>query len=182
MIKLVAYLLISFSICSCVQVRGIGDDYKHLTSFEKSLVESYNKEKRLLKSRVYKTNAATLLETLQEYPKAFVYVYTVGCVDDTCKPLNVYEDYANKNGYKAFFVLTSYKDLDIALLEPRDSPLFVIDSDYYSNKLFRAYVGDFENELKGRDRKAKDEYEGGLLFYENGVYKKTYSYLPATTN
>lgn len=180
--KIIASLLISFSISSCVQMRGIGDDYKHLTPFEKSLVEPFNKEKKLLKSRVYKTNASTLLDALKDYPKAFVYVYTVGCVSDACKPLSVYENYANRNGYKVFFVLTSYMDLDIALLEPRSSPLFVIDSKYYGNKLFRGYVDDFKNELKGKDRKAKGEYEGGLLFYENGAYKKSYSYLPTITD
>ena len=171
-----------FCLCSCVQVRGLGDDYKYLSPFEKSLVVPFNKEKKLLKSRVYKTNATTLLDDLKDYPKAFVYVYTVGCVGDACKPLTVYEEYANKNGYKVFFVLTSYKDLDIALLEPRNTPLFVIDSDYYGNKFVRGYVDDFKNELKGKDRKAKGEYEGGLLFYKNGVYQKSHFYLPSTTN
>jgi len=180
--KLAAYFLISYSLCSCVQVRGIGDDYKHLTPLEKSLIEPFNKEKKLLKSRVYKTNATTLLEALKDYPKAFVYVYTTGCMNDTCKPLTVYEEYANKNGYKVFFVLTSYKDLDIALVEPRTSPLLVIDSDYYGNKLFRAYVSDFENELSGRDRKSKENLVESLHFYEKGIYQKSYSYLPATTN
>lgn|SRR5690606_38489868 len=180
--KLVACLLICFSVSSCVQMRGIGDDYRHLTPFEKSLVEPFNKDKKLLKSRVYKTNATTLLDVLKDYPKAFVYVYTVGCVDDACKPLTVYEDYAKKNGYKVFFVLTSYKDLDIALLEPRTSPLFVIDSDYYGNKLFRAYVSDFENELRGRDRKFKEDSYESLHFYEKGIYKTSYDYLPPPTN
>lgn len=175
-------LALCFCVCSCVQVRGLGDDYKYLSPFEKTLVVPFNKEKKLLKSRVYKTNATTLLDVLKDYPKAFVYVYTVGCVGDACKPLTVFEEYANKNGYKVFFVLTSYKDLDIALLEPRNMPLFVIDSDYYGNKFVRAYVDDFKNELKGKDRKAKGEYEGGLLFYENGVYQKSHFYLPATTN
>lgn len=175
-------LAFCFSLCSCVQVRGLGDDYKHLTPYEKTLIQPFKKDVALKMSRVYKTDATTLLDALKEYPKALVYVYTVGCVGDACKPLTVYEEYANKNGYKVFFVLTSYKDLDIALLEPRNTPLFVIDSDYYGNKLVRAYVNDFENELKGRDRKAKGEYEGGLLFYENGVYQKSYFYLPATTN
>lgn len=171
-----------FCLCSCVQMRGLGDDYKYLSPFEKSLVIPFDKEKNLLKSRVYKTNATTLLDALKDYPKAFVYVYTVGCVGDACKPLTVYEEYAKKNGYKVFFVLTSYKDLDIALLEPRNTPLFVIDSDYYGNKFVRGYVDDFKNELKGKDRKAKGEYEGGLLFYENGIYQKSHFYLPATTN
>lgn len=180
--KIVSCLVISYSLCSCVQIRGVGDDYKHLTPFEKSLVEPFNNENSLKMSKVYKTNATMLLKALKDYPKAFVYVYTVGCVDDTCKPLAVYEEYAQKNGYKVFFILTSYMDLDVALLEPRNTPLFVIDSKYYGNKLFRAYVDDFKNELKGRDRKAKGVYEGGLLFYENGIYKKSYTYLPTTEN
>ncbi|SFN71973.1 hypothetical protein SAMN05421741_109138 [Paenimyroides ummariense] len=175
-------LAFCFFVSSCVQMRGIGDDYKYLTPYEKTLIEPFKKENSLKMSRVYKTNATTLLDALKEYPKAFVYVYTVGCTGDACKPLTVYEEYAKKNGYKVFFVLTSYMDLDIALLEPRNTPLFVIDSKYYGNKLFRAYVNDFKNELKGRDRKVKGEYEGGLLFYENGVYQKSHFYLPATTN
>lgn len=178
--KIVIYFFICFILVSCVQVRGLGDDYKHLTSFEKTLIEPFNKETELLQSKVYKTNAVNLLDALKDYPKAFVYVYTVGCTGDTCKPLTVYEEYAKKNGYKVFFVLTSYMDLDIALLEPRNAPLLVIDSKHYGNKLFRAYINDFQNELKGKDRKAKSEYEGGLLFYENGVYKKSYKELPAT--
>lgn len=123
-----------------------------------------------------------MLDALKEYPKAFVYVFAVGCTGDACKPLPVYEDYAKKNGYKVFFVLVSYMDLDIALTDPRTEPLLVIDSDYYGNKFVRGYVEDFKNELKGRDRKFKGPYEGGLLFYENGVYQRSYSYLPATTN
>jgi len=163
-------------------MRGIGDDHKYLTPFEKSLVEPFNKDKKLLKSRVYKTNAATLLDALKEYPKAFVYVFNVGCTGDACKPLPVYEDFAKKNGYKVFFVLTSYKDLTIALTDPRTEPLLVIDSDYYGNKLFRAYVSDFENELRGRDRKFREDSYESLHFYENGKYKGSYYYLPTTTN
>ncbi|MBS7321316.1 MAG: hypothetical protein KIG55_06975 [Myroides sp.] len=180
--KIVPYLLMCFCISSCVQVRGLGDDYKYLTSFEKELVEPFSKEKKLLKSRVYKTNATTLLDALKDHPKAFVYVFTAGCTGDACMPLLVYEDFANKNDYKVFFVLTSYKDLDIALTEPRTEPLFVINSDYYGNKFVKGYVEDFKNELKGRDRKYKGSYEGGLLFYENGVYQRSYSYLPTSTN
>lgn len=180
--KIVAFLLIGFSISSCVQLRGIGDDYKYLTPLEKSLIEPFDKNKPLLKSRVYKTNAYMLVDALKDYPKAFVYVYTVGCVGDACLPLPIYEEFAKKNDYKVFFVLTSYKDLDIALTDPRNEPLFVIDSEYYGNKLFRKYVDHFKNELKGKHKKFKGPYEGGLLFYENGVYQHSSFYLPATKN
>ena len=33
-----------FSVSSCVQMRGIGDDYKYLTSYEKTLIEPFKKE------------------------------------------------------------------------------------------------------------------------------------------
>lgn len=111
--KIVVLVFFCFSLVSCVQVRGLGDDYKYLTPFEKTLIVPFKKDESLKMSKVYKTNANSLLNSIKNYPKAFVYVYTVGCVGDACKPLSVYEEYAQKNGYKVFFVLTSYKDLDI---------------------------------------------------------------------
>lgn len=57
--------------------------------------------------------------------------------------------------------------------------LFVIDSDYYGKKFLHGYICPFENELKGRDKKDKSgDLEGSIHFYENGVYKDTYVYLP----
>lgn len=41
--KIVAYLLICFSVSSCVQMRGIGDDYKYLSPYEKTLIEPFKK-------------------------------------------------------------------------------------------------------------------------------------------
>lgn len=167
------FLLSSFSLLlfSCVEVRGIGDDYKHLGENEKSMIVPYKLATDFSRKNVYKINAEELKDALQKHPKAFVYVFTQGCSSEYCLPLSVYEGYAKKNGYKVFFVMTSYKDLDLALLEPISEPLYVIDSNYYKHKLFRKYVEHFENELKGRDRTAKVETFESLHFFENGEYK-----------
>lgn len=177
--KSISSVLVSCTLLSCIQVRGLTDDYNKLTAEQKTLVQPFRSNTILTKGKVYKINATELLEELREYPKAIVYIFTVGCPADSCLPLPVYEAYARANGYKIFFVMTSYKDLDEALDEPISEPLFVIDSDYYGKKYFRKYVDYFKNELQGRDRKSKEVvYDGGIHFFEHGIYKNTATYLP----
>lgn len=129
--KITILLFLLFGVTSCVQFRGIGDDYNNLTSEQKKMVKPFNKEQPLTRDYVYKLNAVNLLEELKNYPKAFVYVTNINCGADACLPLTVYESYAKKNGYKVFFVLVGYNDLELAFAEPIKEPLFVIDSDYY---------------------------------------------------
>lgn len=175
-------LLTGVLFTSCVQVRGIGDDYKYLTPEEKSLVVPFTAGMQLQNDKVYKTNAAELLKEVAKYPKAFVYVFTPLCSSDSCLPLNLYESYADNNDYKVFFVLSSYNDMGVALKEPISEPLFVIDSDYYGKKLFGKYVDHFENELRGVDKKQKVTEFHNLFFYENGKFTKAYTFLPSTNN
>lgn len=174
------FLLSSFSLLlfSCVQVRGIGDDYRHLADKEKGMILPYKEATTFTRENVYKVNAEDMKQALKNYPKAFVYVFTQGCSNELCLPLNVYEGYAKKMGYKVFFVITSYKDLDLALLQPISEPLYVIDSDYYKHKLFGKYVEHFENELKGKDKKAKVETYQTIHFFENGEYINSSNVLP----
>lgn len=174
------FLLFSFSILfvSCIQMRGIGDDYRHLADKEKGMILPYKEATTFTRQNVYKVNAEDLKQALQNYPKAFVYVFTQGCSSEFFLPLSIYEGYAKKNGYKVFFVMSSYKDLDLALLEPISEPLYVIDSDFYRNKFFRRYVQHFENELKGKDKKAKVETYETIHFFENGEYINSLNVLP----
>ncbi len=155
------------------------DGYSRLTKEQRNSIVPFNKNLPLSRDYVYKVNASELLETIKDYPKAFVYVFTPGCTSDACFPLTVYENFAKKNGYKVFFVLSGYGSLDYAFEDPIKEPLFVINSDYYGKKFLHGYIRPFENELKGRDKKDKSgDLEGSLHFYENGVYKDTYIYLP----
>lgn len=177
--KIIALAFLTLCISSCVQIRGVTDDYNHLTLEQKESVVSFNKADQLSRKHIYKVNASTLLDVIKEYPKAFVYVTNVGCTADACLPLNVYENYAKNNGYKVFFVLVGYNDLEVAFGEPIKEPLFVIDSDYYGKKLFRKYVDYFENELMGKEKKTKRSSYESLHFFENGAYKNSYYYLPS---
>jgi len=176
--KKIYFFIIIPLISSCVQVRGIGDDYKYLTNNEKNMIKAYDNTISPTRKNVYKVNATEILNEVKKYPKAIVYVFTVGCPSDTCLPLNIYEEYAKKHGYKVFFVLTSYKDLGDALKEPISEPLFVIDGNYYGKKFLRKYVSFFENELRGLDKNMKRTTYESLHFYENGLYKNSYYYLP----
>lgn len=180
--RLIFLLLAAVGLTSCVQVRGIGDDYKYLTIDEKSRVVPFKTGMTMQKGTVYKTNADELLKEIEKYPKAFVYLFTPLCSSDACLPLNIYESYAEDNDYKVFFVLSSYKDMGVALKEPISEPLFVIDSDYYGHKLFCKYVDYFENELQGVDKKQKLTKFHNLFFYENGVFVGGRTYLPSVNN
>lgn len=180
--RLIFLLLAAVGLASCVQVRGIGDDYKYLTIDEKSRVVPFKTGMTMQKGTVYKTNADELLKEIEKYPKAFVYLFTPLCSSDVCLPLNIYESYAEDNDYKVFFVLSSYKDMGVALKEPISEPLFVIDSDYYGNKFLCKFVGHFENELMGLDKKHKSDDFYNLFFYENGVFVGGRTYLPAVNN
>ena len=178
--KRIIYLVfLTFCVSSCVQIRGVTDDYYHLTLEQKESVVSFNKADQLSRKYIYKVNASTLLDVLKEYPKAFVYVTNVSCTADACLPLNTYENYAKNNNYKVFFFLVGYNDLEVAFAEPIQEPLFVIDSDYYGRKLFRKYVDHFENELMGKEKKTKRTSYESLHFFENGVYKGSHTYLPS---
>ena len=180
--RLIFLLLAAVGLTSCVQVRGIGDDYKYLTIDEKSRVVPFKTGMTMQKGTVYKTNADELLKEIEKYPKAFVYLFTPLCSSDACLPLNIYESYAEDNDYKVFFVLSSYKDMGVALKEPISEPLFVIDSDYYGHKLFGKYVDYFENELMELDKKHKLADFYNLFFYENGTFVGGHTYLPPVSD
>ncbi|WCM41075.1 hypothetical protein MG290_08910 [Flavobacterium sp. CBA20B-1] len=107
-----------------------------------------------------------------------VYTFASGCSSEFCKPLYVYENWAQKNNYKLFLVMVSYANLDYTLQEIYDSQLYVIDSHYFKESRFRSYVSYFENELQGLDRYAKDKTIGNLFFFENGVFVKNMRELP----
>lgn len=173
----IAFIL-SFSLSSCIQVRGLRDDYKHLTDKERQVILPFKNGLEPNRENAYTLNAETLLQELQKHDKAMVYVFAWGCSSDACLPLTIYENYAKQNGYKIFFVLTSYLDLGEAMKEPVNEPIYIIDSNYYGHKWFRQYVGHFKNELKGISKNEKEIYEGGLLFFKNGNYEKSRFYLP----
>jgi len=171
-------LLFLLNSCSLASIGGLSDDYNKLTDEQKSMVVSFEPDQPTDKNKIYVINAVELRTELKKYPKALVYTFANGCSSEFCKPLYVYENWAKKNDYKLFLVMTSYFNLDYTLAESFQSQLYVMDSNYFGKQLARKYVGYFQNELKGLKYNAKEDWNGGLFFFKNGEFVNNLNELP----
>lgn len=171
-------LLLLLTSCGLVEINGLSDDYGKLTDKQKELFIPFKKNETLDKNKIYQVTADQLKEEVKNYPKALIYVFTNGCSSELCKPLYFYENWADKNGVKLYLVMNSYANLFETTEQKFEGNLYVINSDFYGKKAFKRYSVFFKNELKGLDKKTKENWEGGLFFYENGNYIKTLRELP----
>lgn len=171
-------LLLLLNSCGFFKMGGLSDDFNDLTNEQKAMIKSFEPNLPTDKNKIYVISALELREELKKYPKALVYTFANGCSSEFCKPLYVYENWAKKNDYKLFLVMTSYFNLDYTLAESYQTQLYVMDSNYFGKQLKRRYVTYFDNELKGLKYNAKENWEGSLFFFENGKYIKTLLELP----
>ncbi|HPW66010.1 MAG TPA: hypothetical protein PLS84_02880 [Salinivirgaceae bacterium] len=176
--KIIIYLAITVLTYSCA-IYGLTNDYNKLDKKEKLRITKLSSFDNIEKGKIYELNAEILKTELIKYPKSIVYVFTNACTSSSCKPLSVYKDYADKNGYKIFFVMKGYGRVDETLEQNESLSLFSIDSDYYQTKYSYKYTRYFENELMGIDKNTKHkEYLGSIFFFENGTFTKVYQELP----
>lgn len=171
-------LLFLLNSCGVVKIGGLSDDFNDLANQQKAMIKSFEPNLKTDENKIYVISALELREELKKYPKALVYTFANGCSSEFCKPLYVYENWAKNNNYKLFLVMSSYFNLDYTLAESYQSQLYVMDSNYSGKQLKRRYVTYFQNELKGLDRKAKEDWNGGLFFFENGEFVKNLRELP----
>lgn len=115
---------------------------------------------------------------MKNHTKSIVYIFTNGCSSELCKPLAFYEDYATRNGYKLFFVMTGYGSLGETLKQPFTNALFAIDNEYYNKKFSIAYLRYFENDLLKKQLNEKLEYAGNLYFFEGDKLVRILHELP----
>lgn len=165
-------LLFLLNSCGLIIMNGFSDDYNKLNDEQKAMVVSYRPSLPTNNNRIYVINAPELKTELKKYPKALVYTFANACSSEFCKPLYVYENWAKQNDYKLFLVMVSYANIEETLSQSCKNQLHVIDSNYYGNEPFGKYVTYFQNELKGLHVKAKDDWNGGLFFFENGEFVK----------
>lgn len=160
---LLIFILIQFIFCS---VQGLTNDYDKLSEMQKSKIVPFVHSKSMSSNYVFKINGNQLKEELKTHKKSLVYIFKNGCTSDYCKPLVVYENFANKNGYQLFLVMNGYANLDETLKQNIKSNLYVIDSDFYETKYRNAYLQYFENDLCNKPREQKNkEYLGNLFFF-----------------
>jgi len=175
------YFLFALLLFSSCKITVLTNDYGKLSPVEKSKIIALKTFENLSKDTIYKINAIQLKEELLKYDAAMVYEFANGCSSEFCRPLKVYEIYAQKHHYKLFLVMNGFANLDRTLSQNFTSPLFAIDGDYYKKSFRTVYTQYFDNEL--RDKPIKDkEWLGGLFFFEHGKYVKTLNDLPKEEN
>ena len=175
---LLALLLMAvFPSCAVIEINGFGNDYKDLTESYKALVRPLESFEEAQPGLVYKLAMPMLKEELEQQPKTIVRVFNAACRGNACKPLSVFQQYAQENGYTIYQVMISYAGMENAISQAKDFPLFVIDNDYYKTSLQPLYLRYFTNELVGLPRKTKErdvleELDGEFYFFEYGRLMK----------
>lgn len=167
------FALLLFTSCAIIEVNGLGNDYNDLNENQKALVRPLESFEEAQPGLVYKLTMPKLKEELAQQPKAIVRVFNAACRGNACKPLSIFQQYAQKNGYTIYQVMISYAGMENAISQAKDFPLFVIDNDYYKTSLQPLYLRYFTNELVGLPRKTKEkdvpeELDGELYFFEYG--------------
>ncbi|HSD15077.1 MAG TPA: hypothetical protein VLB74_10550 [Flavobacterium sp.] len=173
-------LVLSATLLSCT-IQGLTNDYSKLSVENKAKVVPLENFENLNTEQIYKINAQQLKSELAKHPQSLVYIFKNGCTSDLCKPMYVYENFANKKGYKLFLVMNGYDGLN-STLDRRisfKSPLFSIDNNFYESKYRITYTRYFENELTGKPRETKrGEYLGNLYFFKGSQLEKIERDLP----
>ncbi|MCK9452988.1 MAG: hypothetical protein M0Q90_14940 [Bacteroidales bacterium] len=151
---------------SCV-IQGLTNDYGKLSDNEKALIHDFEGFSEVESHAIYEINGKALREELKNHPKSIVYIFANGCSSDFCKPLQVYENFANEHDYRLFMVMIGYANLDKTMEQQFSSPLYAIDTDYYETRISYKYNRYFENDFQGLETKAKQgDYAGSLYFFE----------------
>jgi len=169
--KLLYYSIIILFFNSC-QVCGVTNDYDKLTDEQLTHLAPFTSFKEAVPGKVYEINAKVLKEEMKGQPKSLVYIFANGCTSSHCMQLSVFKDYADKNGYNLYLVMSGYWNLDKTLKQNIELPLYTISPAYYNTKYSLTYMRKFENELmdipvetKRKDRKT----DGTLFFYNYGI-------------
>lgn len=164
-----SFLLISI-ISSC-RITGLTNDYEKLSDKQKGIILKFkDSSTKLTNGYIYEINATQLKELIKKHDKAMVYIFTNGCSLKDCKPLNYYVDFAKKNNYKLFLVMTGYGNLQQTIEQKVDIPFFSIDSKYYSTNIRKYYTQYFENELLDKPKNENLNIRGNIYIFEKGNF------------
>ena len=178
--KIIPFILISLLLHSC-KISGLTDDYSKLTEHNKLKIIPLESFENLDVDKIYKISGKQLRSEIAKHEKSLVYIFKNGCTSDLCKPMLVYENYANQNGYTLFLVMEGYGNLENTFEQRNNftSQLFSINTDLYDSKYRAVYSRMFENELLENDINYKPKiYLGNLFFFEGNQLIKIAHELP----
>ena len=98
-ILLALLLMAVFPSCAIIEINGLGNDYNDLDESHKALVRPLESFEEVPPGLVYKLAMPMLKEELEHQPKAVVRVFNAACRGNACKPLSVFQQYAQENVY-----------------------------------------------------------------------------------
>lgn len=166
------YLICLALLFASCRINGLTDDFGKLDDAQKARIVNLSSFSQTDTSKIYKISAKQLLAQIEKEDKTLVYVFTNGCASKYCKPLFYYENYAKNNGYNLYLVMNGYAYLDETLVQPRQMPIYAINSSYYQTNYRGTYTRLFMNELRGKPADY-DKWEGTLIYFSKGKYTKT---------
>jgi hypothetical protein len=177
--KIALIIFVCYALATACMVQGLTNDYNRLTDAQKAKVVELESFQVVQPGFIYKINAQQLKEELHNQEKSIVYIFSNGCTAEWSKPLSVYEEYALVNGYELFLVMTAYTNLAATLNQPHSSNLYVIDNEYYNQRISYNYLRYFQNELTNKPLKEKNrKYEGNLYFFKGSDLMGIFMELP----
>lgn len=171
--KLLIFIVLSQFYTSC----SIKGSFRGLYSYyEKTNKESPN----LLKgassicglkndNHIYVINGLELKKCLKNEKESLVYFWSPKCFSKVCISLNMAQEICSKKGIKLYIVAEYY---DSELMNKKydlETPIFGIDTKYYSTNLTEKYMKKFIIDIE-----ATKDQENRFLYYKNGEFFKNY--------
>ena len=177
--KIVFFLIVLVSSCS-IQINGYSDDFNKVSVENKAKIVELKSFEALSPDYIYKISGKQLRAELSKHDKSIVYVFKNGCTSDYCKPMMHYETYAKKNGYQLFLVMNGYAHLDDTLGQRNsfESPLFVINTDYYQNHIRATYTKLFLQDVLAIQSGKEIPENGNIYIFEGDMLIKETRELP----
>lgn len=169
--SIILILILIMTLQSCL-VQGLTNDYNQLTEDQKAIVRPFTNTEELEPKIVYKVNAVQLKNAMKESPKSIVHLFNGACPHQTTT-LSAFEKYAKDDGYQLFMVLIAYTDLSKTTNQQYEGPLYIIDNDFYGERVGFRYVRYFRNHLMGKPIKSKEkDFAGNIFYFELGELKQ----------
>lgn len=162
-LKRITLLLIIITTTSC-SVFKTKDHYVSLPQSWQELVVPLKTFELASRSEITKINGQQLQLELKNHKKAVVLFVVNYCPSNS--NLKHLETYCLKNEYKLFIVMYNFDRVPFIFNQDIETPIFVMDSDFYKNRKENDYIKAFENDLGDNFSKYTPYY----IFY-NGTYQ-----------
>ncbi len=176
--SILSFISFSIILCAC-KFYGLTSDYQTLNEAQRKMIVDYHSYDNMTFGYIYKIDGKKLKAEIENRDKVLVYLFTNYCSSDECKPLRVYKEYADRNKYTLFLVMTGYYRLHEILEQKFEEPILSIDYESYDSEKSKDVIRYFTNEIQGHPKdKEKGEYLGSLYFFENGQLAKNVRELP----